>query len=584
MSPIDALQTQLVQDPTPVQAPEATAAKPVQPEAAAPATTDNINLSPQATVAAQLYGSPNHNSVLSASTADGALATVARKADGDGSTYTISIGTTGSNGFSMDFRGDISISKDADGAYSVYNRDTDMTYTFAADGSRTETDGWAGQADADSIYVNVSGQTMTTGNGNNTVFVYGHGATIEGGSGNDTVILNNGLTDVTIKTGDGNDQVIASGQIKNAHINVGEGDNQVSIGSMSGGSIMAGNGDNSLKASSLTHEASVVMGDGDNSLSVTYVGTSHNVLQQRGSASITLGNGDNYLKGYAIENLSSVALGNGNNRMDFYEVSDSSAVSFGNGDNRVEIYEIEHNASVSFGNGNNTLQLYELEDNASLSFGNGHNRMRVYETTGNAALSFGDGDNRLQMYGALDNSAITFGNGNNSTMAYAIQDNSALAFGDGDNIFMAYSIEDNASLRFGNGDNLFYASFMNHQANVSMGSGRNRLLLQEMLGGVIETGPNSRLYDLSKLTEQESATAREDWDSALTEQRNYGFSTAGAHSFEALTRTGLSPWSADSEYGRTWNQTRHGSSFWRASPAWNQTQAFQNSSGFTAEV
>jgi hypothetical protein len=204
---------------------------------------------------------------------------------------------------------------------------------------------------------------------------------------------------------------------------------------------------------------------------INEVGQAQTIGRDGSNATLSLGNGNNQIKVYQIQNGSEMTVGNGENIFDIYEVESSSTFNVGNGNNRLSIYEVEEGSSVNIGNGDNKLYLHEIESGSNVMFGNGNNLMKIYEIEGGSSLGFGDGNNALQLY-SLYNSVLTFGNGNNDTKLYKTYGNSTLKTGGGDNLIQIEYMEDESKISMGEGKNTFYLPLVSAEASIFDNSGK----------------------------------------------------------------------------------------------------------------
>ncbi len=429
--------------------------------AATSSTKDTMVLSPQALAAAQPYISENYKEALSSTLADGTLATVAKRidtAEGEAAKYTVNITEPGSGaGFSLDFTGDMRISKNSDGGYSFYNNASDTTHILGADGSRSEVGGNAINADANTLYVSTSGNAIATGNGNNTIFVYGDNASVTGGSGNDTVVLNSGLSNVTVNTGEGNDTVTSGGVLTDSTIDLGEGNNTLAVKNLDGGSVSAG--------------------DGNNTIRVSYA---------KNDASIALGNGGNKTEIYSLSDNSSLSIGNGHGWTQVLSMTDAASVSFGNGDNTAYIGYATGNASISFGDGNNDIIASRLRDDSSLVLGHGNNIARA-GLGGNASLTAGDGDNVIRTDDMNGSASISAGNGNNAVNAGDMSGSASISLGHGNNKINASGMSGDASMSLGDGSNSVSAGDLSGNSSITVGDGYSHVIAGNLSGNASVT-------------------------------------------------------------------------------------------------
>lgn len=502
-------------------------------------TTDSLTISPEAVFLNEQQFQARFARKEEAVTADGvvvvqrtAVVPGTSLADPDKDVYLFSFTGKAGNSFSFDFAGDVRVSRNGDGDYSVYFADADTTRTYGADGTYVESPGDAGDADADAVYVSASsGSTITAGNGNNTIFIYGDQTTVVGGNGNDVVVVAEGTRGHDIDTGRGDDSV--RGRFIDCAIDLGEGDNTIA-GNAVGGVVKAGNGDNVVNMASdgaritlghgnnaitgqLTNGARLVAGDGNNTFDAYSLGHEAHLTVAAGSGSVTFGNGDNTVKVYELLENSSITLGNGNNNLDIYELEGSSSLHMGNGDNIVTIYETEDRSSVSIGNGDNTVRIYSVANESSLRIGNGDNIIEIYEILHDAAVTLGDGDNSLRIYEMENESRLHVGDGQNSAIIGVARNSASVTFGDGDNAVIIALI-DMASLLFGGGNNLWVGG-SSKKTKAEFGDGDNRVVARSAIEGELAFGKGENVVLDSDLeTVEDLLLLVMEWEAARRER------------------------------------------------------------------
>lgn len=433
----------------------------------------------------------------------------------EGYIYSADFTDSAGNSVNVEFTGDMKSALTADGNRSVYFFDTNTTRTYGTDGSYIDAEGDHIAADADSIFISTSGSNISTGNGNNLVFVYGDNTSIQGGSGNDDIRIAANLSNVKIDTGSGDDTVSGS-RVYGLELNLNEGSNTVSFSaSVVGGSITTGDGSNNLTISTasdvavslgdgqntytggyLTNNSSLTIGDGDNTVNVRQVGATETYRSAGSSATITLGNGDNNVEIYGMHNGSQVAAANGNNSINIYEIETGSALELGNGNNNINIYELENGSTATIGNGNNNVKFYGIESGSSVSLGNGSNRAKVYQVEENSFLNFGSGNNALQLYDLYD-SMLSMGSGNNDTSIYKMSGNSKMQTGDGNNIIQVENMEDESQISVGEGENAFYIG--NFSSGTSILDSLGNAFDSGKINSLMEQGLWNALSDIEKV-------------------------------------------------------------------------------------
>jgi phospholipase/lecithinase/hemolysin len=226
------------------------------------------------------------------------------------------------------------------------------------------------------------------------------------------------LTDIHIFLGNGNDQVSISGGVSvpaviqegtgtNTDL-LGNGDNTVVItpNSTSGGTFLAGNGNNTFSLGQGWN--TVVAGNGNNAVTL-------------GNGSVILGNGINTVVATGTGH-DSVVLGNGN---DSVTLAASGSVILGNGNDNVAINGSGH-GSVIAGNGDDSVNVTG-SGGASVILGNGIDA--VIGADGNYSVILGNGGDTVDL--GNGNSVVYVGTGHNSI---ALGDGYNVVFGNSDDV------------------------------------------------------------------------------------------------------------------------------------------------------
>ncbi len=426
-------------------------------------------------------------------------------------TYTVNLPLGNGGSLDVDFTNDIRISKTADGLWAVYFRDTDKTTIIANDGTQIQNDGDTA-GDADSVYYSVSGQDLTLGNGDNTVYVYGDGAKITGGKGNDFFMLYGG-SGIEITGGDGNDRV--AGAANHLKLDLGEGSNSVTLGDMDGLTITGGNGNNELRlgqvngldvalgdgnnilvTGSLSGADSIRMGNGSNALDLKNMadeaaiklGDGSNTVKLAdmiGAASLEMGHGGNKVTAKLLRGTARIASGDGQNILELGNLDDAASVTLGKGDNQVTAEVLKDRASLQLGNGNNTISLAALSESASLIAGDGKNLVEVFSMRDTASVELGKGNNSFKGYEMRDRSSLTMTGGNNAISLYRSRDNARIDVGDGSTEANIYNLDGNSAFKAGEGANMLNVYSDSANAHITLGGAENTVISHEQLTAAV---------------------------------------------------------------------------------------------------
>lgn len=428
-------------------------------------------------------------------------------------TYQAVIGGKDGTSFTLDFSGTVSIAAGEDGIWSAYHADLGVTRHYSTDGSFTETSGNTLNPDSDLIVISTGQDSITLGEGDNTIFALGDGASITTGNGNNTVHVAG--KNVSVTTGDGDDRVIVADNATGAVISTGNGHDSLKAGSLKNATIDLGDGDNTLQADAIT-ASEISMGNGNNVItgsgssfasienSRVAIGDGNNTLRAGISGSVvTLGHGNNTVVLDDLRNGSSLTAGHGNNTISAAKwindepasIIEDSLLSLGNGTNAVVLGKAS-GSSIQMGNGDNLLSLSEAK-NSLIMLGDGDNAISIHgiatgdSTLANSYLSWGKGNTTLVL-GRNSMSSIVGGDGNNE-IAIGVVINGNLALGNGDNDISVTLADGNSTLVAGDGQNHFYLNRMEGNAVASAGDGNNSLFvstMQESSGLTVGDGNN----------------------------------------------------------------------------------------------
>lgn len=337
---------------------------------------------------------------------------------------------------------DARINEYENGYLSLYYPATGVRKTFDAAGQPVEAQdvenwGTSGQ----DIIVNVTGDTVDTGDGNDIVFNMANNARITGTGGNKTVyMLGAESKDCTLDLGNGNNTVFGN-QFTNTNFALGTGKNSLMTMNVTGGSITGG-GETSLLGNRFT------------------------------GVSIDLPSGSSYIRSDYM-NECTVKL-QGNNTVNVQSVTDS-VLNLGGGNNNITISGML-DTQVSAGNGRNSFAV-DIANNSQLNIGNGKNNVSI-GTIDYSQVSIGNGNNTFSVTALLNGSSITALDGNN-VFNITSMNGGKIQSGNGRNsIFLERGM---GSIQTGTGNDTLYLplSMTRNPAAVSLGGGNDTVYVQD---------------------------------------------------------------------------------------------------------
>ena len=307
------------------------------------------------------------------------------------------------------FSGGLRIARTEHGAYAVYFTGSDVTRTYAADGTYSEAAGDLTDPDAGRIFVSNGYETLQGGAGNDTFLVYGVCRSVHTGEGDNTVIIKGGLSgayrtdEAMLVTGNGNNAITVEGTLNGA-VELGDGNNIVSVEGMGlGSTLRTGSGDNSISVSRMAH-ARLTLGDGDNFVSVDSM---HN-------ASIDTGNGNSIFSVQEMTGQSYISMihtvapasDSAKRTLHIGSMSDNSSVYLVRGDNTVHVGSMTEKALVSQWFGSMAFSADHLGGSASVFCLTDRTSVSVNNMSGQAKLRV-HGDSSVNV-GAMSESASMF--------------------------------------------------------------------------------------------------------------------------------------------------------------------------------
>lgn len=302
--------------------------------------------------------------------------------------------------------------------------------------------------------------------------------TITTGEGADSISLNG--SSVTATMGDGADSVVGTGS--NANLNVGDGDNKVSV---AGSAITVTGGYGKNEVSITGSDARVTLGGGDDKISVVGKGAVVNAGQGNdsitidgASATVTAGDGDDSVS-VANGNSDYIDLGRGNDSLTLEGTY--ATVTSADGDNYISIKGV--GANVTTGRDNDSIQV--VGNDAVVSAGDGDNIISVKGT--GAAVTTGRGDDKISVTKAY--ATITSGAGNDSI--YADEHDAHITAGAGDDQISAKG--NNAYVDAGAGHDSI--SIGGNYATVSAGAGNDSIQIAGM-GATVAVGDGNNEVSL----------------------------------------------------------------------------------------
>lgn len=381
---------------------------------------------------------------------------------------------------------DVRMNEEEDGTISLYYPASGKRLTYDAEGNEhTEIINTGEQGtDGDDILINVSGNRIESGSGNDTIFNLTDNVAITGTEGNKTIFMG-GTTrkNVSIELGDGN-HCIYGNMLKDSKIEIGSGNNTIAMAIIHDTDIKIGNGNNTL-LTELNRGISVFLGDGNNTISSKDVSS---------RSTIQVGGGNNTLNINSISNNTKIDLGDGNNNLKATGINNSS-IDCGNGNSAIDVSTVNESA-LNTGNGNNTVQTNTVY-HGSVNVGNGSNTYTA-DTLFTAQILAGGGKNTIICNTALS-SQLFIGNdshGSNkeagneakhdagSTITINSLNGSALHTGSGNDI-VTVNNKVGSTISTGAGNDLLYLG--NHTwdvtENINTGSGHDTVFLKDKFTG-----------------------------------------------------------------------------------------------------
>ena len=330
---------------------------------------------------------------------DASVAVTRHPAEGATSpSYTLRLGGEDSQ-LNVEFGGNLRIAKGEDGLYSVYFSDSNVTRTYAEDGSFTEISGDTTDADGSRIFVSTTpGETMQGGSGNDTFLVYGSCSHINTGEGDNTVILKNASSlarsDPSLTTGDGNNTITVEGAFSGT-MSLGNGDNTVSIGTLTG-TLSLGDGRNHVTIDSMNKGfggalASISTGNGDSHFSIKKMGNGasiSNLFTTSSESSVA----ESARRTFAIGSMSdqaSISLHSGTNSLDIGSMQDGASVSQLFGDMNLNIQQMSGYAKAFCLSDRTSVTVRNMSGDTQLSVA-GQSSVQIEEMAGSANVSVSD--------------------------------------------------------------------------------------------------------------------------------------------------------------------------------------------------
>lgn len=323
----------------------------------------------------------------------------------------------------------------------------------------------------DNLNIIGTGNTISTGNGDDRIVAEGGVNTIDSGAG-DNVIIANGEYN-TINSGAGNDIISVNGD--NNMVNSGAGNDVITASGYAVG-INSGLGNDNITVESV--DSVINLSNGNNS-----------VIAKGENINIQAGNGDNYLEIDGFGNV--INFGNGNNNIT--NVGDSTTISIGGGNSTIN--HEGNNSSITTAGGNDTINAY----------GDGLN---IATQTGADTIKL------VGNYGIIDSGAgadtiLLEGNGNE--MSLGADNDNATVLGDS-NIFdgnTGYDIITNGGTNttISNSDELWKAA---DPFTFQVGSGAD-----ENSSITVETGFVIPIIDLNITTADKARNSLDDIDRVI---------------------------------------------------------------------
>ena len=205
---------------------------------------------------------------------------------------------------------------------------------IVGDGTNSLTDGNGN----DSLSVGNGNNILVTGNGNDSVSLGEGNNTVSLGNGNDNLYAADGNNTIratdgedTITLGDGNNSVMCGNGID--AVVAGDGDNTVRLGN-GNDSVTVGNGSNMIALGDGGQDRVVVTGDGDNCIDLA------------GGGTVLLGNGNNTVRDESPDGGLCLEAGNANGNNVFFlnaQYTGISTLTFGSGVNDLVLANIARN-------------------------------------------------------------------------------------------------------------------------------------------------------------------------------------------------------------------------------------------------
>jgi hypothetical protein len=288
--------------------------------------------------------------------------------------YTLHLGE-GSGQLDIELSGNARIGKTEDGLYSVYFSNGDVTRTYAADGSFTETSGDQTNADAGRIFISTTNENLQGSSGNDTFLVYA-GGSITTGEGDNTVILKSSYAHNAVTTGNGTNRITCANNYLGTML-LGDGENIVSVGTMAGmGLVSVGTGDSSISIEKMTGGKISSLGGGEESERAISIGS--------------------------MSGSSKVFLTKGKNTVDIGGMSGTADVFLFDGEAALSVGHVSESAAITCSARKSSVAIRHMGGNARLETG-GKASVRVDSMAGSATMNVTGGPGYLQMLNVDEN-------------------------------------------------------------------------------------------------------------------------------------------------------------------------------------
>lgn len=188
--------------------------------------------------------------------------------------------------------------------------------------------------------------TVTAGDGDNVIT----GASrVTAGDGDNTVTTHNASGNVNMRFGNGNNTVVANSNVGRIDLDFGDGSNTIDAGGLHGGTLNAGDGDNTMK-----------LGFGMNAA----LGNGNNAVRMGIGSNLQAGDGNNIVTGDLV--TGNLRVGDGNNSINIRYMDGK--LQMGHGNNTVNMELLT--GSAQFGKGSNTVGIRGTAEGSLISFGN----------------------------------------------------------------------------------------------------------------------------------------------------------------------------------------------------------------------